>query len=141
MSFVTERVTVEVGGMSSGIYHYVRLTDYDVSEAEVEQAARDAFEGVYGSPGGFGNFSVTGSEVRSVAPARGARAGYWQPVKKYTPTRSYMRAGKPVRAARQRRWVNVWVPERPAVAYERRVKVDTDKTRDTRAGIRRNRWK
>ena len=138
---MTERVTVEVGGMSSGIYHYVRLTDYDVSEAEVEDDAREAFDTLQGSPAGFGNFGVTGSEVRSVEPRDTGQAGHFKRVKKYTPTRDYMRAGKLVRGAPQRRWVRVWVPERPGVAYERQLKVGTSKTRDTRAGVRRNRWK
>lgn len=141
MNCVTERVTVEIGGFSSGVYHFARVTDYDVDEAEVEQDARDAFEGVHGSPGGFGNFGVTGSEARSVEPRDTGQPGHFKRVKKYTPTAGYMRAGKPVRASRQRRWVRVWVPARPAVAYERQVTVDTDKTRDTRGGERRGRWK
>ncbi len=138
---MTERVTVEIGGMSSGVYHFARVTDYDVDEAIVENDARNAFEAVHGSPGGFGNFGITGSEVRSVEPRDTGQAGHFKRVKKYTPTRDYMRAGKLVRGAPQRRWVRVWVPARPAVAYERQVTVDTSKTRDTRGGVRRNRWK
>ncbi len=127
--------------MSSGLYHFARVTDYDVDEAEVEQEARDAFQGVHGSPGNFGNYGVTGSEVRSVQPRDTGQAGHFKRVKKYIDVAGYMRGGKPVKGHRRKAWVRVWVPARPAVAYVRQVTVDTSKTRDTRGGVRRNRWK
>ena len=137
---MTERVTVEVGGFSSGLYHFARVTDYDVDEAEVKQAAHDAFEGVHGESSGFGEYA-TSVETQEVKAKDTGQAGHFKRVKKYIDVAGYMRGGKPVKSHRRKAWVRVWVPERPAVAYEREVKTGTDKKRDTRGGVRRRRWK
>ncbi len=124
---MAERVTVEVGGMSSGVYHFVRVTDYDVSETEVEDDARDAFEDAHGSPGNFGNFGTTGIATDEVPTYEAV----WVEVG------GYMRGGKPVRGAPSRRYRRVY--------YDRKVTPGTDTKRDTRGGRsrpkRRGAWR
>ena len=50
-----ERVTVEVGGFSSGVYYWSRLIKYDEDEADVETEAWEFFEKHHGERGNYGN--------------------------------------------------------------------------------------
>ena len=136
---MVERVMVEVGGFSSGVYHTTRLIKYDEAWDSVRAEAEAAFRGEHGEPSEFGQYGFSTS-AQDVPPPRSYRRGFWTKRKKYTPTRDYMRAGKPVRGAPQRRWVRGWVPERIGRAeYEPELRHATDTERDTRGGERRRR--
>ena len=117
MNYVTERVTVEYGGFSDGVYHYVRVTDYDVDPEMLEDEAVEAFKREHGSLGWFGNLGA-GVEV----------SGYTT------------KAGIKKRGHLRRAMVRVWEPADPGVTYYKTLHVDTDTKRDTRGGKRRNRW-
>ena len=119
---MTERVTVEVGGFSSGKYHSTRLTKYDEDAAVVEGEALASFRREHGEPGLFGNF---GTSI-SIDEAPTYKA-VWVEVG------GYMRGGKPVKGYMARRYRRVH--------YEPEVTHETDKKRDTRGGKRRGRWK
>ena len=122
MNCVTERVTVEVGGFSSGKYYSTRLVKYDESEEAVEEEAKASFEAEHGKAAGFGEHgtSVATDEVPTYEAV-------WVEVG------GYMRGGKPVKGHMARRYKRV--------VYEPEVTHETDKTKDTRGGERRGRWK
>ncbi len=137
---MTERVTVEVGGFSSGVYHYVRLTDYDVSEDDLEAQAFEQFQRQYGVAGLYGNVGSS-IESRTVEPARAPTEGRWTLEQRWVEVAGYTtKAGIKKRGHLRRAWVRVWEPDDPGVTYYRTLEVDRDKSRDTRGGERRRRW-
>ena len=121
---MAERVTVEVGGFSGGVYHSSRLIKYDEDEAEVEAEARRLFKNEHGEPSEFGNFSpsVSFEEVEDYQRVLVEIGGYTRTVR-----------GKPqrVRGYMAHRWRRV--EHRPELRHA------TDKKRDTRGGERRRR--
>ena len=119
---MTERVTVEVGGFSSGKYYSTRLVKYDEDEEAVEEEAEASFEAEHGKPAGFGEYgtSIATDEVPTYEAV-------WVEIG------GYMRGGKPVKGYLGRRYRRV--------VYEPEVTHETDKTKDTRGGERRGRWK
>ena len=54
-----ERVMVEAGGFSSGVYYGWRRIEYDESETVVEERTTDEFRAYHGSISNFGNFGVS----------------------------------------------------------------------------------
>jgi len=140
VNYVTERVTVEYGGFSDGVYHYVRVTDYDVDPEMLEDEAVEAFKREHGSLGWFGNLGA-GVESRTVPPARGATEGRWVLEQRWVEVSGYTtKAGIKKRGHLRRAMVRVWEPADPGVTYYKTLHVDTDTKRDTRGGKRRNRW-
>ncbi len=157
MSFVAERVTVEVGGFSGGLWKWTRLTRYNESEADVTAEAWRFFEVEHGSRAYHGNpaASVERQQVPglpSLVEARGAprpqqrarkaTGGYWQKRKVWTVNKH---------GVRQRRIKKIWIKKgrpatqpvtRPPVTYApaAELKHGADEDRDTRGGERRRRW-
>lgn len=137
---MTERVTVEVGGFSSGKYYSTRLVKYDEDEEVVTEEAKALFKAKHGEPSGFGEYG-TSIETQEMEAMDAGQAGHYKRVKKYIDVEGYMRGGKSVKGHRRKAWVRVWVPEREAVKYETELTHPIDKKRDTRGGVRRGRWK
>jgi len=137
---VVERVMVEVGGFSSGVYHTTRLIKYDEAWDSVRAEAEAAFRGEHGEPSEFGQYGFSTS-AQDVPPPRSYRRGFWTKRKKYIDVEGYTTAaGIRKRGHRRRAWVRVWVPERIGRAeYEPELRHATDTERDTRGGERRRR--
>ena len=56
-----ERVMVEAGGFSSGVYYGWRRIEYDESETVVEERTTDEFRAYLGNLSNYGNFGGSAS--------------------------------------------------------------------------------
>ena len=119
-----ERVMVEAGGFSSGVYYGWRRIEYDESATVVEERTTDEFRAYHGNLSNYGNFGVSVS-VRDMPRLERVLVevgGYTRIVR-----------GKPqrVKGAPAHRWKRVkYYPEAYPIV---------DKDRDTRGGEARRR--
>ena len=121
---MVERVMVEAGGFSSGVYYGWRRIEYGESATVVEERTTDDFKAYHGSISNFGNFGVSVSyqDVPRYERVLVEVEGYTRIVR-----------GKPqrVKGAPAHRWKRVdYYPE---------AKPIVDKDRDTRGGEARRR--